>query len=94
LAVASIGFDAADKSLSLPYLAVHGLVETPSGFERRSVIRGVNPFGGPNFSGPVETIDSISCHSCAPRRQPLVSSNEEAVQFDAATIKSSLAIAA
>jgi hypothetical protein len=73
---------------------VHGLIEMPSGFERRSVIRGVNPFGRPNFSGPVETIDSISCHSCAPRRQPFVSSNEEAVQFDPATIKSSLAIAA
>jgi hypothetical protein len=94
LVVASIGFDATDKSLTLPHFAVHGLVETPSGIERRSVIRGINPFGGPNFSGPVETIDSISCHSCAPRRQPFVSSNEEAVQFDAATIKSSLVIAA
>jgi hypothetical protein len=94
LVVASIGFDAADEPLSLPYLAVHGLIETPSGFERRSVIRGVNPFGGRNFSGPVETIDSISCHCCAPRRQLFVSSNEEAVQFDAATIKSSFVIAA
>jgi hypothetical protein len=62
----AIRFDAADEPLSLPYFAVHGLVEAPSGLKRRSVIRGVNPFGGPNFSGPVETIDSVSCHSCAP----------------------------
>jgi len=58
--------DAADESLSLPNFTANGLVETPSGFESRGVVRRFDPLCSPDFSRPIEAVNPICPHSVRP----------------------------